>query len=142
MCAEVIVFGVLALYLGILLYFQIQREKIIMKQINPTHANSRSTHERDLISRADAIEAVVNAHPMAEAEKGSSKQVFWVRVSDVAKALKALPSADAVHGEWHRRIVDNGYNADWVCSECGYRASYNHYNYCPSCGARMKGGAE
>ena len=61
MCVEVIIFSALALYLGMLLYFQIQREKIIMKQINPTHANSRATHERDLISRADAIcEVLVN----------------------------------------------------------------------------------
>lgn len=48
----------------------------------------------DLINREDAIWAVVNAHPMGEVEKGSSKTVFWVRLSDVAKALKALPSAE------------------------------------------------
>ena len=22
--------------------------------------------------------------------------------------------------EWKRRVVDNGYNADWKCKKCGY----------------------
>lgn len=50
----------------------------------------------NLIKREEAINAVVNTHPMGEVEKGSSKTVFWIRVSDVAKAIKALPSAEAV----------------------------------------------
>ena len=67
---------------------------------------------------------------------------YYVPLEVVRQNIKDAPSADAVQGEWHRRIVDNGYNADWVCSECGYRATYNYYNFCPSCGAKMKGGAE
>ena len=52
-----------------------------------------------------------------------------------------LPSADRPQGKWKRRLVDNGFNADWVCSECGYRVKtdFVSFNYCPSCGARMKG---
>ena len=94
----------------------------------------------DLISRADAMGAVVNAHPMAEVEKGSSKQVFWVRVSDVAKALKALPSADAVQGEWVDWL---GNGNEWECSICKCSIESHGsiaYKYCPMCGARMKGG--
>ena len=57
-----------------------------------------------------------------------------------------VPSADAVQGEW----IHDGQNfkggLDWChCSECGYKTSTNGlsvYRYCPSCGARMKGGAE
>ena len=43
-------------------------------------------------------------------------------------------------GEWKRRIVDNGFNADWVCSECGYRVKtdFVDYNFCPNCGADMR----
>ena len=43
--------------------------------------------------------------------------------------------------EWKRRLVDNGFNADWVCSECGYRVKtdFVSFNFCPNCGARMKG---
>ena len=58
----------------------------------------------------------------------------------VEKVRKAL-SADRPQGEWKRRLVDNGFNADWVCSECGYRVKtdFVSFNYCPNCGARMKG---
>lgn len=44
-------------------------------------------------------------------------------------------------GKWKRRIVDSGYNADWICSECGYRVKtdFVNYNYCPNCGADMRG---
>lgn len=43
-------------------------------------------------------------------------------------------------GDWKRRLVDNGFNADWVCSECGYRVKtdFVDYNYCPNCGADMR----
>ena len=55
--------------------------------------------------------------------------------------IKDIPSADRPQGEWKRRLVDNGFNADWVCSECGYRVKtdFVSFNYCPNCGARMKG---
>lgn len=55
-------------------------------------------------------------------------------------------SADAVHGEW----IHDGQNfkggLDWChCSVCGQKTSTNGlsiYNFCPNCGARMKGGNE
>lgn len=44
-------------------------------------------------------------------------------------------------GRWRRRLVDSGFNADWHCSECGWKTSIEDhgYNYCPHCGAEMKG---
>jgi rubrerythrin len=54
------------------------------------------------------------------------------------------PTADVkpvVHGKWKRKVVDNGFNADWICSECGYKTmtDFVNYNYCPNCGADMRG---
>ena len=51
----------------------------------------------------------------------------------------AIPSAEPKTGQWKRRIVDGGHNADWKCSECGYKlyTDFVNYNFCPSCGARM-----
>ena len=48
---------------------------------------------------------------------------------------------DRPQGEWKRRLVDNGFNADWICSECGYRVKtdFVSFNFCPNCGCRMKG---
>ena len=95
----------------------------------------------DLISRADAIEAVGGV-VMAEFD------VAPTRGYDVAeKALSALPSADAVQGEWIEKYNGNGWNDFWdyTCSNCGKKyeradAVLYHANYCPNCGARMKGG--
>ena len=41
------------------------------------------------------------------------------------------------NGKWKRKIVDSGYNADWICSECGYRlkTDFVNYNFCPNCGS-------
>ena len=75
---------------GVALYADI----CLMLNALPTHANSRSTHERDYISRADAIDAV----------RGLSVLVDDKDYSYFEDALKALPSADAVEvdrtSEW------------------------------------------
>ena len=83
----------------------------------------------DLISRADAIEAVENnSYGM-----GSRASV---------KAIKALPSADRPHGEWQQEYRKTANGVDFcviACSECDYYdAQMHYYNYCPSCGARME----
>lgn len=63
---------------------------------------------------------------------------------DIKGYIEHQPTIEPKRGEWKRRIVDNGFNADWVCSECGYRVKtdFVDYNYCPNCGARMLKGAE
>lgn len=85
----------------------------------------------------------------------------WIKKSDAIKAIKdhsfalgddymeingygaiddirALPSADRPRGEWiETTMVDCGAPI-WLCSMCEYE-SYGTYNFCPSCGARMKG---
>lgn len=88
----------------------------------------------DLIRRADAIEAVASI-------------TMSIHLSDViCDKLLALPSADAVHGEWIWRtdipIGDGRTSAGYICSNCGKDYWHgNVFNYCPSCGARMyKGG--
>ena len=61
------------------------------------------------------------------------------------------PSADVApvkHGKWVLGNVEPGYftpggNRPWICSDCGWLASYMlgkpNERYCPSCGARMDG---
>ena len=64
-------------------------------------------------------------------------------INKVTKLMIEVPSIDIEpkRGEWKRRIVDNGFNADWVFSECGYRVKtdFVDYNFCPNCGADMRG---
>ena len=62
------------------------------------------------------------------------------------RAIEAL-STDRPNGEWE--FVDNEiFAGEYFCSVCGKRAEVDLYgewilsNFCPSCGAKMKGGAE
>lgn len=85
-----------------------------------------------LISRADAIDAVRKC--VVESELLAD----WNKAMESAQELLSeLPSADA---EW----IDNGIPDSILskCSNCGYTAGAFSFNFCPNCGAKMKGGAE
>ena len=106
--------------------------------------------QTDLISRADAIEAVCKGCHWWSGQCDNDKAF---RCDEVCR-IEALPSADAVQGEWIRKEreyndCDGHYAYYWYeCSVCGARPPKNqwknewHSDYCPSCGATMKGGAE
>ena len=85
----------------------------------------------DLIRRKDAIEVVCELVPIRN------------DAVEIADAIRAIPSAER-KGEW---ILESGKIASfWVCSECDIPATVadeindiKYFNYCPNCGARMKG---
>ena len=85
----------------------------------------------DLIRRSDAIKGAKRLHNLF-----SSPFYNRDRVEMIEAYFNAIPSADRPQGEW----------IDGKCSLCGKHAPYwamatTYYksNYCPSCGARMKG---
>lgn len=63
-------------------------------------------------------------------------------------AIEAL-SADIPQGEW-KSVTEMFYTLDGIktyitgmrCSNCYHMFDVRDYNYCPNCGADMKGGAE
>lgn len=63
---------------------------------------------------------------------------------NVYKALKEIPSTDRPSGEWIY-VDDDVFAGKYYCSNCDNQAEVNLYgewilsNYCPHCGARMKG---
>lgn len=79
----------------------------------------------DLISRAEAIESV---------RLESAKRGLLGR-GDILDILSALPPADRPKGEW---IEEDEYGDLFVCSECGSANVYKD-NFCPNCGADMRG---
>lgn len=94
----------------------------------------------DLIHRREVI-AALGERPLvwvgSDYELGARNQYDCDRL-----AVETTPTVDAVpviHGRWKRKIVDCGFNADWVCSQCGHRVmtDFVNYKYCPECGARM-----
>ena len=82
----------------------------------------------DLISRADAIEAVCGDCTFENRET-CKRDGYCYEVRN----LMALPSADAVQGEWV--IRENG---NKECSLCGHERQDGWDYFCGYCGARME----
>ncbi len=68
--------------------------------------------------------------------------------SSIADIINEQPTADVQevkHGDWLKPGNDPIDNKQWICSECkgltetAYYCGHCYYNYCPNCGARMKG---
>ena len=90
----------------------------------------------NLIRREDAIKALY--------------KYSFVSKDVIEKEINAIPSADRPQGEWKGYNADKG--GDWlrddgtpvflVCDKCYGTVINNgsaHWNFCPNCGARMKG---
>lgn len=87
----------------------------------------------DLIRRADAIKA--EADRVYEVlHLAGCKESYEDCLKDAVKTFKDIPSAEK-QGDWI-----NLHNGKWKCSECGIEVLiYAKGNFCPNCGARMKG---
>ena len=93
----------------------------------------------ELIKREDAIKATWHEPSYIDP---------YNVLTEVRDRIEALPTVDAVpvvHGEWIE--TEMGYDDyAWVCTVCGEpwvlnagTPSENNMNYCPNCGARMRG---
>ena len=78
----------------------------------------------DLISRQDAIDTVGRIE-----RKGDWR-------SEAIIGLKLLPSADRPKGEWEH---EDGVYGLAFCSNCEFELRMNDTNFCPNCGADMRG---
>ena len=96
----------------------------------------------DLISRADAIEALCHNCAYYTDAQCKTDSGYWCESG--AMIREDIPSADRPHGEW---IEVEDYNGDFYyqCDQC--KEEYilidgtpqdNAYNYCPNCGTRME----
>lgn len=67
-------------------------------------------------------------------------------VQDILRKQPTLDVALVRHAKWEYKCYPTiwyglGEPPEWVCSECQDR-TYDTYDYCPNCGARMDGEAE
>lgn len=99
----------------------------------------------DLIKREDAIKAM-------EQRYQDILRIFKRKVKDGEKAvvlymigcIKSLPSTDRPQGEWIKFGLGRGTRI-LFCTNCERRIEVplsqgdSNYNYCPNCGARMRG---
>ena len=108
----------------------------------------------DLIKREDAIKAIHNywkkrldTLPTKESQCGE----VYADIQQMDKILEhnktlcnfinAIPSADRPQGEWifRKEFVEDTPFMGYRCSNCNYWQGMGAWNYCPNCGARMKG---
>ena len=87
----------------------------------------------DLIKREDAIDAVIEWYGC----KPNDIEAF-------EKIIKAIPSADRPQGEWLKFGLGRGTRI-LFCTNCERKIEVplsqgdSNYDFCPHCGARMKG---
>ena len=65
-------------------------------------------------------------------------------MADARSVIEEAPTIDAVsvvHGEWifRREFVEDTPFTGYRCSNCNYWQGMGAWNFCPNCGARMKG---
>lgn len=73
----------------------------------------------------------------AAAKHGGMGAIIAQTLRRYVKHVPATDVAPVVHGRWERYSTTM-----MVCSICGKHVAQHRYNYCPSCGAKMNGGAE
>ena len=106
-----------------------------IKALPSAQPNVHDTNVGDIISRQDAIDAL-GERPMVWAESDYELGARNQYDADVL-ALETLPSAERKKGRWITKST-NGEMFD-VCSACGYVEWDDSHNYCPNCGAEMRG---
>lgn len=116
----------------------------------------REESENDVLKRIDSIPPVAEANVafLCDGRKCDSCSGECRHTLDVSHAKnfskrdgaffenEATLSAEAVQGEWGCMIADGSDGSHWYeyeCSHCG-EVVLLPYNFCPNCGAEMKGG--
>ena len=128
----------------------------IVEELPSAEAVSMEEHVKELNDLASAWK-----NKFVNAEK-RTEELYDETMGKVANECKTCkerlqnlrPSAEAVQGEWVRKVKEyndcDGHSfVYWYeCDQCGARPPKDqwknewHSDYCPNCGARMKGGAE
>ena len=96
----------------------------------------------DLISKYEAISIPVE--PKEERKKFKDfDDAFETGWYEALASVNMLPTADRKKGEWKQAYRKTANGVEFVvigCSECEYTdPQFNYYNYCPNCGADMRG---
>lgn len=96
-----------------------------------------------LIDRQALIDAIVNTpSEVAMFHSYNDLSSLAERQNEILNIVENAPTVDAVpvvHGRWEKS--EPGYS---ICGHCKADVAIfsDHKNYCPNCGADMRGGAE
>ena len=107
--------------------------------------------ETDLIRRSEAIEVIENTDWYHQNDNGDmvsgaeNEHEAWYKAEDVYNALESVSSAQSERKTGHWIVnVEKENTISGSCSACGWQAHLHEddvvgMNFCPNCGARMKG---
>ena len=100
---------------------------------------------------------LIDADALAKAFRDMAESVAFIQkdrtywsesLISAAEEVDDAPTVDAVErkrGWWVKvgqSFLNPGNFRNYSCSECGYDIEKVKLNYCPNCGADMRGGAE
>ena len=91
----------------------------------------------DYIKRTDAFDAV----RLSRCDGCGRSICNYCPVASISVKLDNIPKADVrenVRGEWILEDESDVYEL-WKCSKCGNGAFDARYDFCPNCGADMRG---
>lgn len=102
----------------------------------------------DYISRQEAVDAIMKLAPSLTTPDGSGEfdaEIIKVQEMfvDIGQVLNDLPSVDVqenVYGKWRGNM-----SVTLTCSICDFNLNSDKvttYNFCPNCGADMRGEEE
>lgn len=101
----------------------------------------------DYIKRQDVLDAIWLVDPQNDGSDGGTVvlQNLELTSADAESIVSEIPAADVrpvVRGRWSEKPYLLGTTN--VCSVCGenYGMPHGKYNFCPNCGADMRGGSE
>jgi len=94
--------------------------------------DERGEEMSDMISRDEVLAIIAELkkeYPTHSVPDAEAK----VALRKAADKIRAIDAVSVVHGEWI--VKQSGFAECSVCEE----SFFSDYNYCPNCGARMKG---
>ena len=104
-------------------------------------------NEKRLID-ANALLEDFGEEPMVwnDSEAEIQERNDWHRYKGIVESQTTVDAVEVVHGKWEMGVDEGDYEYG-TCSACGYN-EYNAFccllphNYCPNCGADMRGETE
>ena len=95
---------------------------------------SNTTSKEYLLAEIDDL-----ADEFSEIDENGLHSERWCGIIDAKQIIINAPSvSDRPQGEWIIEIDANNYTYG-RCSICGMRQYAGHLNFCPNCGADMRG---
>lgn len=94
--------------------------------------------KKDLISRQKLRMALYHEAFELDSDDQRWDGGCWIRYKMFERVVESMPTeSERERGKWRHDKSEWKYR--FICSECGYRLLGEQTNFCPNCGAEMKG---